>query len=52
MVAGLPQGLADILADADASAANGSLFTDSSDLQRLIGHDTLSLKDFVASVLG
>lgn len=50
--AGLPQGLADILADADACAANGALFTDSPDLQQLIGHDTLSLKDFVASVLG
>lgn len=49
--AGLPGPFAEILADSDACAAEGSLYSDSKDLQTLIGHDTLSVKDFVRATV-
>ncbi|WP_153769834.1 SDR family oxidoreductase [Labrenzia sp. CE80] len=49
--AGLPQGFADVLADTDAAAAKGALYTASTDLEDIIGHPTLSLKAFVSSAL-
>ncbi|HEY0213547.1 MAG TPA: SDR family oxidoreductase [Paenirhodobacter sp.] len=38
--AGLPEGFADILADSDAWAAKGALYSTSKDLSTLIGHAT------------
>ena len=46
--AGLPEPVADILADADANAANGTLYSDDKTLSRLLGRPTTPL----AAVLG
>lgn len=48
---GIPQGFAHLLADSDTGAKNGSLFTDSKDLEKLIGRKTTLLKDAVQSAL-
>lgn len=48
---GLPEGLANMLADSDASAARGCLFDDSHTLSKLIGRPTTALKDVVAAAL-
>ena len=48
---GLPDGLADMLADSDIGAAKGGLFDDSRTLSRLIGRPTTPLADSVKSVL-
>lgn len=45
--AGLPQAFADILADSDTAAAGGALYSESTDLEDLIGHPTETLKQFV-----
>lgn len=44
---GLPAPLAELVADADAQAANGALFNDSKVLSKLIGRPTISLADAV-----
>lgn len=49
--AGLPEGFAKALADADRGAAAGDLETRATDLEDLIGHPTRSLSNFVAEVL-
>ncbi|EAV40622.1 NAD(P)H:quinone oxidoreductase [Stappia aggregata IAM 12614] len=49
--AGLPEGFAKILADADRGASEGDLFTASTALEDLNGHPARSLKDFVAESL-
>jgi len=49
--AGLPEGFAKVLADADRGAAAGELETASTDLEDLIGHPTRSLGDFIAETL-
>jgi len=49
--AGLPEGFAKALADADRGTAAGELETSSSDLETLIGHPTRTLSDFVAETL-
>jgi NAD(P)H dehydrogenase (quinone) len=49
--AGLPGGIANALADADAAAAHGALETSSDDLEQLIGHPPLPLAAFVQSAL-
>ena len=49
--AGLPAGLAEVLADADLGLSRGELFTDSGDLGRLIGRPTTSLAHAVAAAL-
>lgn len=48
---GLPPELVDVLADADAKAANGELETSSRDLQALIGRPTTTLQQAVAEAL-
>lgn len=48
---GLPDGLADMLADSDTGAAKGGLFDDSHTLSRLIGRPTTPLAESVKSVL-
>lgn len=45
--AGLPEGFAEILGDSDINASEGSLFTPSTDLEKLIGHKALSLEAYV-----
>ena len=49
--AGLPLGLAALLADSDAGAAKGALFDDSGDLGRLIGGPTTPWTESVRQVL-
>lgn len=48
--AGLPDGLADMLANSDAGAAKGGLFDDSHTLRKLIGRPT-TLTESLRSVL-
>ncbi len=48
---GLPPGLPEVIADADAHAAGGWLLDESKTLSRLIGRPTTSLKDAVAAAL-
>lgn len=50
--AGLPEGLADLLAESDTGAAQGGLFDDSRQLGALIGRPTTPLADSVRSALG
>ena len=49
--AGLPEGFASVLADADARAAGGALFDDGRELSRLIGRPTTPLSGVVADAL-
>ena len=51
IAAGLPEDLADLLADADAKAANGALFDDSGTLSRLIGRPTTPVAQTVREAL-
>ncbi|WP_372835564.1 NAD(P)H-binding protein [Puniceibacterium confluentis] len=48
---GLPDGLADVLADSDAGLAQGGLYGDSGDLAALIGRPTTAMPEFVVSAL-
>ena len=49
--AGLPRGLASLLADSAAGASRGALFDDGRQLSRLIGHPTTPLAASVAAAL-
>lgn len=49
--AGLPDGLAELLADSDAAAAEGGLFDNSKTLSQLIGRPTTSLANLMADAL-
>ncbi len=49
--AGLPEGLAGLLADSDAGASKGALFDDSHQLSKLIGHPTTPLATVVGAAL-
>lgn len=49
--AGLPEGLAALLADSDTAASKGALFDDSHQLSQLIGHATTPLATTVAAAL-
>ncbi len=49
--AGLPKDLAALLADSDASAADGALFDDGRQLQALIGHPTTPMAASIAAAL-
>ncbi|WP_034945859.1 SDR family oxidoreductase [Erwinia oleae] len=49
--AGLPDGLADLLADSDAGAAKGALFDDSRTLSKLIAQPTVSWQDFIKTFI-
>lgn len=49
--AGLPKGLALILANSDAGASKGGLFDDSQTLSQIIGHPTTPLKTMVKAAL-
>ncbi len=49
--AGLPPGLADVLADSDVGAGRGGLFDDGHALSRLIGRPTTPMADSVAAAV-
>ncbi|EJJ4222844.1 SDR family oxidoreductase [Salmonella enterica] len=49
--AGLPDGLADMLANSDVGAAKGGLFDDSHTLHKLLGRPTTTLAESLRSVL-
>ena len=49
--AGLPTGLINVLVDADVQTEKGAMFSDSQDLERLIGHKTTAIKDQLESIL-
>lgn len=49
--AGLPAGLAEMLADSDIGASKGGLFDDSQTLSKLIGRPTTSIADSVNELL-
>jgi NAD(P)H dehydrogenase (quinone) len=49
--AGLPEGLADLLADSDAGASHGGLFDDSKTLSALIGRSTTPVSEVVKKAL-
>ncbi len=49
--AGVPEGFATILADADTGAAKGGLFDDSHSLSALIGHPTTPIADSIQAAL-
>lgn len=49
--AGLPEPIANLIADSDACAAKGALFDDSGVLSRLIGHPTVPLAQSIAAAL-
>lgn len=49
--AGLPAPLADLLADADARAADGALLEEGGDLSRLIGRPTTPVPETIAAAL-
>ncbi|HCL5925978.1 TPA: SDR family oxidoreductase [Citrobacter amalonaticus] len=48
---GLPDGLAEMLADSDTGASKGGLFDDSHTLSKLIGRPTTSLADSINAIL-
>lgn len=48
---GLPEGFANLLADSDSGAKKGDLFTESKDLENLIGRKTTALKEHLQAVL-
>jgi len=49
---GLPEGFAQILADSDAKAAKGSLYSEDKTLSKLIGRPTTPLADVVKDFIG
>ncbi len=49
--AGLPAGLADMLADSDTGASKGGLFDDSRSLSKLIGRPTTPLAESIKAIL-
>lgn len=49
--AGLPKGFAAVLADSDAGAAKGGLFSPSRDLQDMLGRPSLSYKTYIGEAL-
>jgi NAD(P)H dehydrogenase (quinone) len=49
--AGLPEPIAAVMADVDTNIAQGTLYTDTGDLTRLIGRPATSLEDAVAAAV-
>lgn len=49
--AGLPDGVASLLADSDAAAAKGALFDDAGELGKLLGRPTTPFAESIASAL-
>lgn len=49
--AGLPAGLVDVIVDADIQTIQGAMYSDSKDLEQLIGHKTTSIQDAIKAAL-
>lgn len=49
--AGLPEGLINVIVDADIHTIQGAMFSDSKDLEHLIGRKTTSIQDSIKSLL-
>ena len=49
--AGLAAGLVDVIVDADIQTKKGAMFSESKDLEHLIGHKTIPIKDQVKAIL-
>ncbi|MEG1856249.1 MAG: KR domain-containing protein, partial [Acinetobacter sp.] len=49
--AGLPAGLVDVIVDADIQSIQGAMYSDSKDLEQLIGRKTTSIQDVIKAVL-
>ena len=49
--AGLPTGLVDVIVDADIHSIQGAMYSDSKDLEQLIGRKTTSIQDVIKAVL-
>lgn len=49
--AGLPAGLVDVIVDADIQSIQGAMYSDSKDLEQLIGHKTTSIQDSIKAAL-
>lgn len=47
---GLPDGLAQVIVDADVQALNGTLYSESKDLENILGRKTTSIKDQIVSI--
>ena len=47
---GLPDGLAQVIVDADVQALNGTLYSESKDLENILGRQTTSIKDQIISM--
>lgn len=49
--AGLPTGLVDVIVDADVKTQTGAMFSDSKDLEKLIGRKTTSIQEEIKNIL-
>ena len=49
--ASLPTHLIDVIVDADVQTAKGAMYSDSKDLEQLIGHKTTSIQDAIKAAL-
>ena len=49
--AGLPTGLVDVIVDADVKTQTGAMFSDSKDLEQLIGRKTTSIQEEIKNTL-
>ena len=49
--AGLPTGLVDVIVDADVKTQTGAMFSDSKDLEKLIGRKTTSIQEEITNTL-
>lgn len=49
--AGLLAGLVDVIVDADTQSIQGAMYSDSKDLEQLIGHKTTSIQDAIKAAL-
>lgn len=49
--AGLPEGLVDVVVEADVEATNGALLSDRKDLETLLNRPTISLEETIKSLL-
>ena len=49
--AGLPTGLVDVIVDADVQTQTGAMFSDSKDLEKLIGRKTTSIQEEITNTL-
>ena len=49
--AGVPAGLVDVIVDADIQTEKGAMYSESKDLEHLIGHKTTPIKDQVKAIL-